>query len=129
MANGSIINSLVKWLGMIEINGVRAKGEFEVFNSSGGWGFLFGKPVLQVFRVIHKYETDTIHISDQQWGITLSNQIMDTPNKKANLMLDNKQWENVVGGLETSPSGRVLTTPSNSGIQETNNESEHTQTV
>jgi hypothetical protein len=129
MANGNIVNLLAKWSGMIEIKGIRAKGEFEVFNSGGGWGFLFGKPMLQAFRAIHEYETDTIHILDQQWGITLFNQIMDTPSKKANLTLDNKQWENVVRGLETPPSRQVLTTPSDSGIQETNNESEHTQTV
>ncbi|KAG1748886.1 uncharacterized protein EDB91DRAFT_1079021 [Suillus paluster] len=57
----------------------------------------------------------------------LNNQIKNTPNEEESLTLDNKQWRKVVGGLETPPSRQVLTTPSDKGTHETNNEEEHAQ--
>jgi hypothetical protein len=125
MANGNIVSSLVKWMGTIEIEGVQAEGEFEVFDSGGGWGFLFRKPMLQAFRVVHKYEKDTIVITDQCKEVILNNQIANTPNEEASLTLDNKQWGNAVGGLEVPPSRQVLTATSDDGAHETNNNVEH----
>ncbi|KAG1849001.1 hypothetical protein F4604DRAFT_1935078 [Suillus subluteus] len=127
MANGNIVSSLAKWEGTIEIEGVQARGEFEVFDSGGGWGFLFGKTMLQAFKAVHEYEMDTMVIADQHKGTTLGNQIENTPNKEESLTLDSKQWGNTVGGLETPPLRQVLTTPSDKGTHETNNKEEHMQ--
>ncbi|KAG0694730.1 hypothetical protein DFH29DRAFT_1006073 [Suillus ampliporus] len=74
-ANGSIINSEAKWSGTIEINRVRAKGDFEVFNSGGGWAFLFGKPLLQSFKAEHNYQSDTIKIINGPQSTTIHNQV------------------------------------------------------
>jgi len=46
MANSVVIQSQAVWKGMLELNGVHADGEFEVFDSGRGWTFLFGKPLL-----------------------------------------------------------------------------------
>ncbi|KAG2030204.1 hypothetical protein BDR03DRAFT_1017374 [Suillus americanus] len=90
MANGNIVSSLAKWEGTIEINGVRARGEFEVFDSGGGWGFMFGKPMLQAFKAVHEYEMVTMVITDQYKEATLNNQIENTLNEEESLTLDNK---------------------------------------
>lgn len=101
---------------MIEIEGVQAKGEFEVFDSGGGWVILFGKLMLQTFKATHKYETGTIIITDQYKKVTIHNQIMNMPNEEVSLMLDNKQWRNTMrGGIEMLPSRQVLTTLSSNG--------------
>jgi len=125
MVNGNIVSSLARWTGMIEIEGVRAEGEFEVFDSGGGWGFLFGKPMLQAFRAVHEYKKDTIVIADQRKEVVLNNQIANTLNEEASLTLDNKQWGNIVGGSEVPPSRQVLTATSDNGAHETNNDAEH----
>ncbi|KAG1721399.1 hypothetical protein EDD22DRAFT_854399 [Suillus occidentalis] len=62
MANGAIVPSLGVWTGNVTIAGIQAEGEFEVFDSAGGWNFLFGKPMLRSFKAIHNYETDQVHI-------------------------------------------------------------------
>ncbi|KIO12300.1 hypothetical protein M404DRAFT_126047, partial [Pisolithus tinctorius Marx 270] len=46
MANRIVVLSEATWSGMIWVNRVEAEGTFEVFNSGGGWSFLFGKPLL-----------------------------------------------------------------------------------
>jgi hypothetical protein len=63
MANGTIVLSQAKWKGEVMVGGIRMQGEFEVFNSRGGWSFLFGKPMLQAFKAIHDYETDQVQVS------------------------------------------------------------------
>lgn len=62
MANGAIVPSLGVWKGKVTIAGIQAEGEFEVFDSAGGWNFLFGKPMLRSFKAIHDYGTDQVHI-------------------------------------------------------------------
>ncbi|KIN95454.1 hypothetical protein M404DRAFT_106983, partial [Pisolithus tinctorius Marx 270] len=62
MANGTVVLSEAMWSGMIQVNRVEAKGTFEVFNSGGGWSFLFGKPLLQAFKAKHDYTTDKVMI-------------------------------------------------------------------
>ncbi|KAG1888506.1 hypothetical protein F4604DRAFT_1915466 [Suillus subluteus] len=78
MANGMIIPSLAVWKGEVTIAGIQAQGEFEVFDSAGGWNFLFGKPMLQSFKAIHDYETDQVHIKGTRGNKTLYNQSQAT---------------------------------------------------
>src|SRR5438128_12462494 len=42
MENGAVIHSEAMWTGTINIENVEATGTFEVFDSQGGWSFLFG---------------------------------------------------------------------------------------
>ncbi|KAJ7675693.1 hypothetical protein DFH06DRAFT_946792, partial [Mycena polygramma] len=60
MADGSIVASVANWEGEIEIEGVRARGEFEVFDSGGGWKILFGKPLQATMGVIHDMRQDVV---------------------------------------------------------------------
>jgi hypothetical protein len=64
MANGVIIRSQAKWKGVIELGNIRIEGEFEVFNSDGGWDFLFGKPLLRASKAVHDYKIDVVTITD-----------------------------------------------------------------
>ncbi|KAG2743095.1 hypothetical protein P692DRAFT_20700954, partial [Suillus brevipes Sb2] len=112
MANGNIVNSLVKWNGTICINGVKTQGEFEVFDSGGGWGFLLGKPILQAFEAVHDYKTDVISISDGKNSTKITNQIayplaLHQTSSEISLTLDIKQRETLRGGMETPPSRQV----------------------
>jgi hypothetical protein len=75
MANGNIVSADAKWSGTIEINGIRAKGDFEVFNSGGGWAFLFGKPLLQSFKAEHDYKSDSITIANDFQSTIIRNQV------------------------------------------------------
>ena len=74
MANGTVIPSKAVWRGEVTINGISAQGEFEVFDSGGGWKFLFGKPLLHAFKAIHEYETDTVSITGKGGSTTIRNQ-------------------------------------------------------
>ncbi|KAG1841586.1 hypothetical protein F4604DRAFT_1939409 [Suillus subluteus] len=74
MANGTIIPSQAIWKGTVTIGGVQAEGEFEVFDSGGGWKFLLGKPMLQVFQAIHDYSTDQVQVMGEGRTKTLYNQ-------------------------------------------------------
>jgi hypothetical protein len=95
MANGSVVKAVAKWTGTIRIEGVKVRSTFEVFNSGGSWGFLFGKPTLKTFNATHEYTTDTISISDDTQTIRLSNQIADRRmlqrDEAMQLTLDEKQ--------------------------------------
>ncbi|KIN94975.1 hypothetical protein M404DRAFT_167111, partial [Pisolithus tinctorius Marx 270] len=46
MVNGTIVPSEATWTGTINVQGAEITGTFEVFNSTGGWSFLFGKLLL-----------------------------------------------------------------------------------
>ncbi|TFY82666.1 hypothetical protein EWM64_g1338 [Hericium alpestre] len=87
-------------------------GEFEVFDSGGGWSFLFGKPLLVAFRAQHDYEDDLVHVSGANGQTTLHNQLHAAPfsaltsPRDVNVILDWKQWGDVPGG-ENPPSRRV----------------------
>lgn len=110
MANGTIISSEAKWSGMVELNGVQALGEFEVFDSGGGWAFLFGKPMLQAFHAIHDYTTDSITVTNNSRSTILMNQVahanaMQQAENGISLTLDIKQRDIPAGGMET-PSSR-----------------------
>ncbi|THV05881.1 hypothetical protein K435DRAFT_585948, partial [Dendrothele bispora CBS 962.96] len=64
MANGVEVPSIGRWKGGFEIDGVKAIGEFEVFDGGTSWEFLVGKPLLQAFKAIHHYENDTVEVTD-----------------------------------------------------------------
>ncbi|KAG2744480.1 hypothetical protein P692DRAFT_201669873, partial [Suillus brevipes Sb2] len=65
MSHRMIVPSRAKWKGSVAIVNIKTQGEFKVFDSGGGWQFLFGKPLLQAFRVVHEYETDTVRITGE----------------------------------------------------------------
>ena len=73
MANRTIILLEATWTGTIHIGGIEATETFEVFNSGGGWSFLFGKPLLRAFRAKHDYDTDKVTIRDNNNTVTLHN--------------------------------------------------------
>ena len=43
MANGNVVKPLGCWKGKVELGSTAVEGSFEVFDSGGGWDFLFGK--------------------------------------------------------------------------------------
>ena len=49
-------------------------GTFEVFDSQGGWSFLFGKPLLCAFKAVHDHTMDKVTISDSNAATTLHSQ-------------------------------------------------------
>ncbi|KAG2338082.1 hypothetical protein BDR05DRAFT_837971, partial [Suillus weaverae] len=73
MANSTLVPSRATWRGEVTIVGVWTRGEFEVFDSGGGWKFLFGKPMLHAFKVIHEYEADMVHITGNGVSTTIYN--------------------------------------------------------
>jgi hypothetical protein len=96
MANRVLVPSQAAWTGTFKIKGVKACGTFKVFNSSGRWSFLFGKPMLQAFKALHDYTTDTIQVRDDKCPAMLMNQIanphhMGQATKWAPLTTDWKQ--------------------------------------
>ena len=77
MANGVIVTSQASWRGIINLGGVEARGEFEVFDSGGGWAFLFRKPSLCAFKARHNFEDDTVTVTGNNGALTtLGNGIM-----------------------------------------------------
>ncbi|KAK6992435.1 hypothetical protein R3P38DRAFT_3434496, partial [Favolaschia claudopus] len=73
MANGALVPSQGCWVGMIAIEGVRCEGRFEIFDSGGGWEFLFGKPLQAAFGAVHDYGRDLIDIAVGTSKATLPN--------------------------------------------------------
>jgi hypothetical protein len=117
MANGAIEPSKRWWEGPIRLGNVIVQGQFEVFNSGGGWGFLFGKPLLWLFNTIHNYDTDTVTVRDPNTKVTtvLYNQlhlpITEAADKQGiSLTLDVKQWGDILGGSSAMkpPSREVI---------------------
>ena len=72
MANGNIVNPVGCWKGTVELGGIRVTGSFEVFNSGGGWEFLFGKHLMTASKAVHDYATDEVFLPARQ--CTLQNQ-------------------------------------------------------
>ena len=97
MADGRRVPSVGMWRGMVTVKGINREGSFEIFNSNGAWGMLFGKPLLKTFNAIHDYSEDTIQIpqiGNTKWEV-LSNQFTNTHGVAgkllANLTVDIKQ--------------------------------------
>ncbi|KAG5634256.1 hypothetical protein H0H81_002691 [Sphagnurus paluster] len=74
MANGSIVTLQGQWEGHIELGGIQVEASFEVFDSGGGWDFLFRKRLMTLFNVIHNYANDTVQIHKGEHQATLQNQ-------------------------------------------------------
>ncbi|KAJ7931130.1 hypothetical protein B0H13DRAFT_858070 [Mycena leptocephala] len=74
MANGAIVPSEGAWEGAITVEGVRREGRFEIFDSGGGWSFLFGKPLQAAFGAVHDYAQDVVDITVGDAKASLSNQ-------------------------------------------------------
>ncbi|KAG5649712.1 hypothetical protein H0H81_002398 [Sphagnurus paluster] len=60
MANGTIVQSKAYWKGHMTIDTMNIEGEFEVFDSQGGWEFLLGKPILRKFNAVHDFRSDQV---------------------------------------------------------------------
>ncbi|KAG6806208.1 hypothetical protein H0H92_012234 [Tricholoma furcatifolium] len=75
MANGTVITPVGQWDGVVEAGGLCREAAFEVFDSGGGWDFLFGKRLLTTFGAVHDYISDTIQLSVDGACTTLHNQI------------------------------------------------------
>ena len=58
---------------MLELSGVCMDGEFEFFDSSRGWTFLFGKPLLRCFQAVHNFDADTVSIRSSSHTAILHN--------------------------------------------------------
>jgi len=112
MANGSIVHSQVVWKGILELGGIRADGEFKVFDSRGSWDFLFGKPLLHHFKALHDFDTDTVTIRSAHESVQLCNSTENcTPKTPTgiSLTLDVEQQELSVGGsLSMNPPSRQV---------------------
>lgn len=117
MVNGNIVNLIGCWKGTVELEGITVTGSFEIFDSGGGWDFLFGKRLMTVFKAVHDYATDEVFLPAQQ--CTLQNQynaayqIAQTSSEK--------EHETKEGDDEQSPMRGVLTKhhPENSQIVDT----------
>ncbi|KAF8871676.1 hypothetical protein BD779DRAFT_1453601, partial [Infundibulicybe gibba] len=62
MANGVVVRSEATWAGRISLGGSERDATFEVFDSAGGWEFLFGKPLLRLFGAKQNFAEDVVEI-------------------------------------------------------------------
>ena len=97
MADGRRVPSVGVWKGTVTVRGINREGSFEIFNSNGAWGMLFGKPLLKTFKAVHDYTEDIIRIPQKEgmeWEV-LTNQFTNTKGITgellANLTIDIKQ--------------------------------------
>ncbi|KAF8871403.1 hypothetical protein BD779DRAFT_1680441 [Infundibulicybe gibba] len=111
MADGRLVPSAGIWEGGVTVAGVKNQGRFEIFDSGGAWGLLFGKPLLQAFKAQHDYEKDTIRVrqTDGMEAI-LKNQYRvlpatHPPGSLIGLTTDIKQTISLEGDQCLSPSG------------------------
>jgi hypothetical protein len=75
MADGKIMRAEAVWTGMIQIGNIAIHGSFEVFDSSGSWSFLFGKPLMKAFDAVHYNARDVVTIACGGHTAMLCNQI------------------------------------------------------
>ena len=66
VADGRRVPSLGVWRGTVTVRGISREGSFEIFNSNGAWGMLFGKPLLKTFNAVHDYKEDIIRIPQRK---------------------------------------------------------------
>lgn len=126
MADGTRVQPKACWKGRIRLGRMLVMGEFEVFDSGGGWSFLFSKPLLRQFKAIHDYEDDTIQIRQLGESETLSNQWKDLSYAKLcdevsiGVVLDWKQRRALSGGNYVSPARRVHDAPNPHSVEHDN---------
>ena len=88
MADGAVLKAQRRWEGLIGLGNAEIIGEFEVFDSKGGWDFLLGKPLLRQFKAIHDYGADMVTVEHPHTKLktVLYNQThpssANTPNEK-----------------------------------------------
>ena len=114
MADGSIVKPAAAWHGEMEISGVQVEGSFEVFESQGNWEFLFGKPLLTAFHVVHEYTNDTVTIENKGHTAILKNQNSLAPKTQVNpnrAGTIEKEQEDLKGSVNVLPSREVPIEP------------------
>lgn len=79
MADGTQVPSNGCWKGEVVLGGQTVKSQFEVFPSGGGWSLLFGKPLLEQFKAIHDYGSDTLIIPSETGWTSLENRCDESP--------------------------------------------------
>jgi hypothetical protein len=111
MADGRLVPSLGVWKGRVTVKGVSQPGVFQVLNSNGAWALLFGKPLLEAFKAVHNYSTDTINLPWKTEWVTLENQFASrrgiAGELLAHLTVDIKQLVDTLGDGTPSPSREV----------------------
>ena len=101
VANSVIVPSQAVWSGTLQLGGLRVEGEFKIFESAGGWEFLFGKLLLHRFKALHNFNTDTVTVQSEHKSITLHNNVgKSTPATPPgiSLTIDVEQQRDLVGG-------------------------------
>ncbi|KAF8195276.1 hypothetical protein K438DRAFT_1446544, partial [Mycena galopus ATCC 62051] len=73
MADGALVRMYSQWIGELDVEGVRIRGVFEVFESGGGWDVLVGKPIMAALGAIHDTKCDIITVSAGERMATLEN--------------------------------------------------------
>jgi hypothetical protein len=73
MADGTLVNTYGSWGGTVTVGGVDIKGEFDVFDSHGGWTILFGKPLLVAVGAVHDVRADVVTVSGKGRTAVLEN--------------------------------------------------------
>jgi hypothetical protein len=74
MADGRLRPSKGAWTGKVTVADVPKTGTFEVFDSNGAWLALFGKPLLEKFKAVHDYDSDTVKIPNNNGWKQLQNE-------------------------------------------------------
>ena len=75
MANGTIVRSMGRWEGKIEVENVTIQGSFKVFDSLGTWDFLLGKRMKNALKAVHNYEADEVTVKSEGNQTILKNQV------------------------------------------------------
>ncbi|KAJ7129935.1 hypothetical protein C8R46DRAFT_808628, partial [Mycena filopes] len=73
MANGYRVKSQAHWEGVMDVDGVKNGGAFEVFNSNGSWDFLLGKEMQAALGVVHDVKRDVITLNAGGRSATITN--------------------------------------------------------
>ncbi|KAJ7062435.1 hypothetical protein B0H15DRAFT_759447, partial [Mycena belliarum] len=63
MADGRVVVPYGVWEGDAEVDGVRIRGTFQVFESGGGWTVLVGKPLQAEMGAVHDMKADVVTLS------------------------------------------------------------------
>ncbi|KAJ7698937.1 hypothetical protein B0H17DRAFT_1196527 [Mycena rosella] len=74
MADGRVVSTYGRWEGDAEVEGVRVRGAFNIFDSGGGWRILFGKPLQEDFGVVHDMKADVVTLCASGRTAKLTNQ-------------------------------------------------------
>jgi hypothetical protein len=121
VANGNVVNPLGCWKGMVELDGTTVEGSFEVFDSGGGWDFLFGKRLMTAFAAVHDYAADEVFIPERQLTLRNQHDIARRQQRQARhkpqVQHKEKEHENKRGDEAQPPLRGVLTNHINSKLQ------------